>query len=96
MKIVYRQHLKIRLKEREIPFDYPKQILESPEREYFDTQAARNIAIKNLLFKGLLRNIVIAYDIIDDRIEIVTIHVISDKEIKSKLESGRWEKHEEN
>lgn len=96
MKIVYRPHLKIRLKQRKISFDYPKKIIELPDQEYFDTLAKRNIAIKKLFFEGKLRNIVVAYDIIKNKIEIVTIHVISDKEIESKLRMGRWRKNEKN
>lgn len=96
MKIVYKLHLKIRLKQREIPIDYPRQIIEFPEQEYFDTLAKRNIAIKKLYFEGKLRNIVVAYDIIKDRIEIVTVHIISSKEIENKVRVGRWRKYEKN
>lgn len=60
MKIFYRPHLKIRLKQRKIPFDYPKQIIELPDQEYFDTLAKRNIAIKKLFFEEKMRNMVIA------------------------------------
>ena len=96
MKIVYRPHLKIRLKQRNIPFNYPKQIIESPEKEYFDTLAKRNIAIKKLLLEGKLRNMIVAYDKIRNNIEIVTIHVISNKEIWNKVKTGRWRKNEKN
>lgn len=96
MKIVYKPHLRIRLKQRKIPFSFPKQIIESPEQNYFDTLAKRNIAIKKLFFEDKMRNIVVAYDIIKNEIEIVTIHVISDKEIENKVRIGRWRKNEKN
>lgn len=96
MKIVYKLHLKIRLKQREIPIDYPRQIIESPEQEYFDTLAKRKIAIKKLYFEGKLRNILVAYDIIENTIEIVTVHIISSKEIKNKVRVERWRKYEKN
>lgn len=96
MKIIQKPHLKIRLKERRIPTDYPKRIVEFPEQKFFDTLANRYIAIKKLYFEGERRNILAAYDIIENTIEIVTIHVISSKEIKNKVHSGRWEKYEKN
>lgn len=96
MKIDYRPHLRIRLKQRKVPFSFPKQIIDSPEQEYFDALARRNIAIKKLFFEGKLRNIVVAYDIIKNKIEIVTIHIISEKEIKNKVQIGRWRKNEKN
>lgn len=96
MKIVYKPHLKIRLKQREIPTDYPKRIIESPEQEYFDTLTKRNVVIKKLEFERKLRNILVAYDIIEDIIEAVTIHIISDREIQTKVQAGRWRKYEKN
>lgn len=96
MKIVYKPHLKIRLRQREIPTDYPKQIIESADQEYFDTLTKRNVAIKKLEFEGNLRNILVAYDIIGNIIEAVTIHIISDREIENKVRTGRWRKYEKN
>ena len=96
MKIVYKPHLKIRLKQRKIPFNFPKQIIDSPGKIYFDTLANRNIAVKKILFQEKQRNIVVAYDIIEDTIEIVTIHIISEKEIENKVNLGRWIKYEKN
>lgn len=43
-----------------------------------------------------MRNILVAYDIIDNAIEIVTVHIISDKEIESRILKGRWRKYEKN
>lgn len=96
MKIVYKPHLLIRLKQRSIPKDYPKKIIEQPEEEYLDTLTKRSIAIKRLEFEGKLRNILIAYDIIESNIEIVTVHIISSKEIENKIQAGRWKKYEKN
>lgn len=94
MKIVYKPHLLIRLKEREFPQEYPRRVIQFPDQEYFDTFAKRYIAIKQLSFAGRLRNIVVAYDIIKESKEVITIHVISSKEIKNKLNSGRWRLYE--
>lgn len=96
MRIIYRPHLLKRLKERKIPETYPKLIIEKPEREYFDVLAKRNIAIKELHFEGEVRNILVAYDIIENGVEIVTIHIISGKEIENKVRAGRWRKYERN
>lgn len=96
MKIVYKPHLKIRLKDRKIPYGYPKKIVQKPERIYFDKQTTRLIAVRKLPFEGELRNIIAAYDIIEEIIEIVTIHIISENEIQNKIAKGRWTKHEKN
>ncbi len=67
MKIVYRPHLLRRLKQRKVPKDYPRQILQNPEQEYFDSATMHNIAVKRLPYGGKVHHMVIAYDIIEKR-----------------------------
>lgn len=94
MKIIYRPHLKRRLNERKIPYNYPKRIYIEAKQKFFDTETDHHIAFSNLQYAEKLKNITISYDIIGQNIEIVTIHPISDKEIENKIKSGRWVKDE--
>lgn len=96
VKIILRPHLKIRLEQRLIPQDYPKKIISHPEEHYFDTLSNRYIAIKTLPYSGKLRPMVVAYDIIGETIEAVTIHPTDEQEINNKLQRGRWIKNEKN
>lgn len=96
MKIIYRPHLRRRLKEREIPKDYPKKILQESEKNYLDTITDHSIAIKRLRYNSKLRNMVIAYDIIGDNREIVTIYPISESELLNRIRSERWKIDEKN
>lgn len=94
MKVVYSSHLKKRLQERKFPSDYPSLIVKKPERKYFDSATNRYISVKKLRYAGKVRNIVVAYDIIDDTNELVTIYPISNSELENKIRSGRWKKYE--
>ncbi|MBI2334487.1 hypothetical protein HYU96_01680 [Candidatus Daviesbacteria bacterium] len=96
MKIILKPHLKIRLQQRLIPQDYPKKILSDPEENYFDTLTNRKIAIKTLRYYGKLRLMAVAYDIIEDTIEAITIHPVTEQEINNKLQRRRWIKNEKN
>lgn len=96
MKIIYRPHLRRRLKEREIPKGYPKKILQESEKNYLDTITDHNISIKRLRYNSKLRNMVIAYDIIGKNREIVTIYPVSESELRNRLKSGRWKGYEKN
>jgi len=93
-KVVYTNHLKLRLYLRKIPLDYPKIIFENPEYIFFDNMEKRNIAIKKLKYNNKLRNIMIAYEEINNIIEIVTIHPISEEKIINRINSRRWIKNE--
>lgn len=96
MKIILRPHLKIRLEQREIPQNYPKRVIIKPEFEYFDTLTGHLIAIRKLKYNEKVRPMAVAYDIIGNTIQIITIHPVSNQEIANKLLRKRWIKDEEN
>lgn len=95
MKITLKPHLKNRLKQRQIPQNYPIKIIDKPDKRYFDTLRGRQIAIKKLTYKNKLRPMMVAYDIIEEEIQVITIHPEKDREIENRLKSGRWIKYEE-
>ena len=96
MKIKYVTHLKNRLKERKIPYSYPKIILKESDNKYRDNVTGRNIAVKRMIYGEGEKNMVIAYVIINEVFEIITIHPVSNSELKNKINSGRWIKNEKN
>lgn len=94
MRILLRPHLIIRLKERSIPQDYPSKIVSDPDDKYFDTATQHQIAIKKMGYNGEIRPMVVAYDIIEEDLQIITIHPTTEQEINSKLRRERWIKNE--
>lgn len=91
-KVVYRPHLKRRLKERKFPNNYPRLVYKNTKIKFFDTLTNHYITISKLKYAGKLRNIMISYDRMGNRIDIITIHPISDKDINTRIKSGRWQK----
>lgn len=90
MKIILKPHLKIRLKERAIPQTFPRKILSEPDSKYFDNLTGHYIAIKKLEYYGKLRFMVVAYDIINSEVQIITVHPIASQEIRNKIKRERW------
>lgn len=90
--IHYSDHLKLRLKLRKIPEEYPREVYTNFERQYVDIEERRDVRIKKLHYNQKLRNMMIAFDKTGDAIDIVTIHPISEGKILNRLTSGRWRK----
>ena len=96
MKVLLSSHLKIRLKERKIPRNYPSQILARPDAQFIDTVTNHRVAVKDLKYNLKSRPMVVVYDIIGLEFQVITIHPITNKEIGNKIKRGRWIKNEKN
>lgn len=94
MKIILKPHLKLRLKARQIPISYPEKILSKPDNRYFDTLTQHLIAVKTLEYAGKLRLMIVAYDIIKDTTEVITIYPADNQEINNRIKNKRWVKYE--
>ena len=90
MKIIYTKHLKFRLKERKIPLNLVEEIFERGKEYYFDTWRSHFIVIAKVNFKGKLRKVLVSYDKIGTKFEAITIHPVSEKDIRQRIASKRW------
>lgn len=88
--ITLTKHLKTRLKQRKIPARTVIEIFNKSKENYYDNLRNHNIVIANVTLKKKAGKFLVAYDKIESRIEAVTIHPINDKQIKQRLDSGRW------
>ncbi|MBI2135957.1 hypothetical protein HYU06_02720 [Candidatus Woesearchaeota archaeon] len=91
--ISYTDHLNLRLTVRKISYSYPRKIYEKPEQNYFDNTENNFISIKKLYYNKKVRNIMIAYEKTGNRVNIITIHPITDEKIINRLINGRWVKN---
>jgi hypothetical protein len=88
--VEYTDHLKLRLRIRKIPEDYPKLIYENPDQHFFDNLEGVQISVKRLKYGGKLRNMMIAFEEKGDAVKIITVHPISDDKISNRIMGGRW------
>lgn len=105
MKLIYTDHLKARLKERGISPSLVKEIFDRTEENYWDKLRKHHIVIASVIYKSKRRKVLAAYDkrslsraiahdMIEESAEVITVHPITDEQIKQRLTLGRW-KHEE-
>jgi hypothetical protein len=91
LKIHYSKHLSQRLEIRKFPEDLPRTVFLEFEKRFVDTITGHRIAVKRTNYRGKERFIMIAYDIFDEEIVvIVTCHPIGEKQMNSRIDSGRW------
>lgn len=90
MKLILTDHLIGRLKLRNISIKSVENIFKKHEEFYWDSLRKHHIVVSKITYKGKLRKMLAAYDKIENNIEVVTAHPITDAEITNRLISGRW------
>ena len=91
MKIYYSKHLSQRLEIRKFPKNLPKTVFLEAEKRFVDTVTGHRIATKRMNYGGKERFIMVAYDIFNEEIVIiVTCHPIEERQINSRISTGRW------
>jgi hypothetical protein len=90
VRVVYTDHLKLRLRARRIPAKMPERIYRKAKERYYNHATFRHIAIMSVIYHRRRRKMMIAYDEFPDRVEIVTIHPIESGQIRERVLAGRW------
>jgi len=90
LEVKYTAHLELRLRARKIHYKLPRVIYRLAEERYFDISTMHNIAVKHVKYGKKTVPFMIAYDKKGQTVEIVTIHPISEEQIKARVEGKRW------
>jgi hypothetical protein len=90
MEVKYSKHLRFKLRVRGIPQDMPERIYRESNQRYYNHHTLRHIAVMQVYYRRRRTWMMIAYDQFPDRVEIVTIHPITKRQIRERLKRGRW------
>jgi len=90
MATFYDPHLRRRLREREIPEDWPRDIIESTSERYRDAATGLRIAVASRFFRGKLREMAVVYAERAGGWHAITIHPISLSQKRARIVAGRW------
>ena len=91
-KIVYTDHLRLRLKLRSIPKALPKRIwMESTER-YLDRVTGHSVAVLVCQIKERVKEFALSYDEKEGIVQLITVHPIKTLQKLSRIKMGRWQR----
>ena len=76
---------------RNIQKEHPGEILQYSDYKFYDRDTDRLVAVKNIKISARRsRQYMLAYEEYDDYFLAVTIHTITNQQIKSHVRAGRW------
>ncbi|WXG39383.1 MAG: hypothetical protein WED07_00875 [Candidatus Freyarchaeum deiterrae] len=90
LEIYYSKHLLQRLEIRKFPQNLPRTVFLEAEKRFIDVVTGHRIAVKKMNYGGKERFIIVAYDILNKGIMIITCHPIEEKQVENRINSGRW------
>lgn len=77
MEIRYSNHLRFKMRVRNIPQDLPERLYRESVQRYYNHHTLRHIAVTETHYQRRRTSMMIAYDQFPDRVEILTIHPIT-------------------
>ena len=92
MKIKYSEHLKRRLAIRRIPEELPKIIFNDYDEKYFDCETENFVLVKKVKFLKRTRDMMIVYEEVAGKVEIITIHPLKIFQKENRIKTGRWKR----
>ncbi len=92
MRIKYSPHLKRRIILRKIPPHLPEDIYESSKEHYYDQSTGHYVALKDTVYAGKKRMMIVSYEKEGEEIKLITIHPLKKNQKENRINSGRWTK----
>ena len=90
MKISYTQHLLSRLKLRKIPKSLTRNVYLKKETELYDNLEHHYIRLRRDTLFGKMRLLVVVFDKLENKVELITFYPTDKTEIDNKIKTGRW------
>ena len=72
--------------------DMPKEIYLTADERYYDSSTQYGIALKKMKYMGKNRDIIVCYEEVEDKVDIITIHPLKTYQKLQRIKSGRWKK----
>ena len=91
-RIVYTEHISLRLRMRSLPRILPIQIVRNPSRTYFDSITKLFIAVKELREgpSGEAKIFLVAFLESDSILKLITIHPLKRNQELNRVSAKRW------
>lgn len=75
---------------RGISHDLPYQVYEQSDERYYDIETGHTVATMSTIIYGKMREVMVAYDIEEQTVRLLTIHPLKQGQKENRVKSGRW------
>lgn len=89
MHFIYSKHLRVKIRIRKFKLEDPLKVVRHPERKFVEA-VNTNVCVKTIKYGKRRCKVAVFYTSMGANAIIKTIHPTNDKQIMSKLLTGKW------
>lgn len=89
-RIVYADHLRLRLALRQIPEQLPRRVYRRAKEQFFDTNTHHCVAIARARYAGKMREMAVSFADDGETVTLITIHPLKEQQKTNRINAQRW------
>jgi hypothetical protein len=89
-RIIYADHLHLRLGLRKIPAQLPRRIYLRAKEQFFDTNTQHCVAVARARYAGKMREMAVSFEDDGETVTLITIHPLKEQQKKNRINAQRW------
>ena len=89
-RIVYADHLHLRLTLRQIPEQLPRRIYLRAKEQFLDTNTRHRVAVARARYAGKMKEMAVSFDDDGETATLITIHPLKEGQKANRINAQRW------
>jgi hypothetical protein len=89
-RIIYADHLHLRLTLRQIPKQLPRRLYLRAKEQFFDTNTRHRVAVARARYAEKMREMAVSFEDDGETVTLITIHPLKEQQKKNRINAKRW------
>jgi hypothetical protein len=89
-RIVYADHLRLRLALRGIPEQLPQRIYLRAKEQFFDSETQHRVAVARARYAGKMREMAVSFENDGETVTLITVHPLKERQKLNRINARRW------
>jgi hypothetical protein len=93
-RIIYADHLYLRLALRQMPEQLPRRIYLRAKEQFFATNTQHRVAVAHARYVGKMREMAVSFEDDGETVTLITIHPLKGQQKTNRINTHRWTPYE--
>jgi dsDNA-specific endonuclease/ATPase MutS2 len=89
-RILYADHLRLRLALRQVPEQLPRRIYLRAKERFFDINTRHQVAVARARYAGKMKEMAVSFEDDGEIVTLITIHPLKKQQKTNRINARRW------